>query len=90
MEHEGLDNLRAYLGGVVGGFCTLPFEWLRELTGQVLPAVARSSAWWTDPDGWPAWPASSACRAAGWRLHAVRASVELVRLERIGDDPAGG
>ncbi len=89
MEHDGLDKLRAYLGRLAGGSCTLPFERMRELTGRVLPEGAASSAWWTDPDGWPAWPASNACQAAGWRLHSVHASARLVRLERIGDSAGG-
>ena len=90
MEHDGFEKLRAYLGGLVGGSCTLPFERIRELTGRVLPEAATSSAWWTDPDGWHAWPASSVCGTAGWQFHSVHASARLVRLERIGDNAAGG
>lgn len=89
MEHDGLDKLRAYLGGLAGGSCMLPFERMRELTGCGLPEAATSSAWWTDTDGWPAWPASGACWTAGWRLESVHAAARLVRLERIGDDAAG-
>ena len=86
MEHDGLEALRAYLRGLVGGSCTLPFERMRELTGRRLPEAATSAAWWSDPDGWPAWPASGACRTAGWRLQSVHAAEHLVRLERIGVD----
>lgn len=85
MEHDGVEKLRAYLGGLAGGSCTLPFERMRELTGRVLPEAAASSAWWTDPDGWPAWPASRAFWRAGWRLESVHAAARLVRLERIAE-----
>lgn len=60
MELDGLEKLRAYLGGLAGGSYTLSFERIRELTGRVLPDAARSSVWWTDPDGWDAWPGASA------------------------------
>ena len=83
MDHDGLDKLRAYLAGVAGGSCTLPFDRLRELTGRVLPEGARSAGWWTDPEGWDAWPASGVCRSAGWRLESVHGSARLVRLERM-------
>ena len=83
MEHDGLEKLRAYLAGIAGTSCTLPFERLRELTGRGLPDAAASSAWWTDPEGWHAWPASSVCRSAGWRLESVHGSARLVRLERM-------
>ena len=83
MEHDGLEKLRAYLAGIAGGSCTLPFERLRELTGRGLPDAATSSAWWTDPEGGHAWPASSVCRSAGWRLESVHGSARLVRLERM-------
>ncbi len=89
MEHDGLKKLRAYLGELAGGSCTLPLERLRELTGRELPEAATSSAWWTDPDGWQAWPGSRVCRSAGWRLESVHAEARLVRLERIGKDNAG-
>ena len=89
MEHDGLEKLRAYLDRVTGGSCTLPFARMRELTGRRLPEAATSSAWWTDPDGWYAWPASRACRTAGWRLESVHAKPRLARLERIGEDTAG-
>ena len=89
MEHE-IDKLRAYLGGLAGGSCTLPFERLRELTGRGLPDAATTPGWWTGPDGWEAWPASRACRRAGWRLESVHAAARLVRLERIGDDAPEG
>ena len=86
MDHEGLEKLRAYLGRLAGGSCTLPFERMRELTGRVLPEAAASSAWWSDPDGWHAWPASCVCRSAGWRLESGHAAARLVRLERIGGE----
>ena len=89
MDHDGLEKLRAYLGGLAGSSCTLPFERIRELTGRVLPEAAASCAWWTDPDGWRAWPASGVCRSAGWRLHSVHASARLVRLERIAANSGG-
>ena len=89
MEHDGLDKLRAYLAGLAGGSCTLPFERMRELIGRGLPEAATSPAWWTDPDGWHTWPASGACRTAGWRLESNHAGARLVRLERIRDDTRG-
>lgn len=89
MEHDGLKKLIDYLGGLAGGTCTLPFERMRELTGRVLPEAAASSAWWTDANGWDAWPGSRACASAGWRLESVHAAAGLVRLERIGADAAG-
>ena len=89
MEHDVLEKLRAYLGGLVGGSCMLSFERMRELTGRSLPEAATSSGWWTDPEGWHAWPAAGACRSAGWRLGSVHAGARLVRLERIGDDTPG-
>ena len=89
MNHDGLEKLRAYLAGIAGSSCTLPFERMRELTGRRLPEAATSSAWWIDADGWHAWPASGACRTASWRLESVHAKPRLVRLERIGDDTAG-
>ena len=85
MEHEGLRKLRDHLDRVAGASCTLLFERMRELAGRSLPEAAASPAWWTDPDGWPAWPGSRACRSEGWRLGSVRAAERLVRLERIGD-----
>lgn len=84
MERDGLERLRAYLAGIAGGSCTLPFERLRELTGRALPEAAASSEWWTDPEGWPAWPALGVCQAAGWRLESARAAERLLRLERMG------
>ena len=54
MEHDGLKKLRAYLGELAGGSCTLPFGRMRELTGRELLEAPTSSAWWTDPDGWHA------------------------------------
>ena len=90
MERDGLDKLRAYLAGIAGGSCTLPFERLRELTDRGLPEAAASSEWWTDPEGWPAWPASSVCRAAGWRLESARAAESLLRLERMGNPSPSG
>ena len=90
MENDGLDKLRAYLAGIAGGSCTLPFERLRELTGWGLPEAATSPAWWTDPAGWDAWPASGACRSAGWRLESVHGSARLVRLERMRGAPSSG
>ncbi|MCY3597622.1 MAG: hypothetical protein OXG71_09355 [Rhodospirillales bacterium] len=90
MEHDGLEKLCAYLGGLAGGSCTLSFERMRELTGRLLPDAATSTGWWTDPDGWDAWPASRACRSAGWRLESVQAAARLVRLERIGEETADG
>ena len=84
-----MEKLRAYLGGLAGGSCTLPFERMRELTGRVLPEAASASGWWTDPAGWPAWPASHACRCAGWRLESVHAAARLVRLERMAGETAG-
>lgn len=89
MEHDGLKKLSDYLDGVVGSSCTLLFERMRELTGRVLPEAASGSAWWTDPDGWPAWPGSRACASAGWQLESVHASARLVRLERIAGNAAG-
>ena len=90
MEHDGFENLRAYLAGIAGGSCTLPFDRLRELTGRVLPEGAASAGWWTDPAGWHAWPASDVCRGEGWRLESVHASARLVRLERTRRDPSSG
>ena len=89
MDHDGPQKLRAYLDGLAGGSCTLPFERMRELTGRGLPEAAASAAWWTDADGWAAWPGSRACRIAGWRLESVHAEARLVRLQRIGDGAAG-
>ena len=91
MEHDGHKKLSDYLGALVGGTCTLPFERMRELTGRALPEAAASPAWWTDPDGWQAWPGSRACASAsaGWRLESVHAAAGLVRLERIGDEGEG-
>ncbi|MCY3814401.1 MAG: hypothetical protein OXH15_21695 [Gammaproteobacteria bacterium] len=86
MEHDGLKKLSDYLDGLVGGTCALPFERMRELTGRVLPEAAASSAWWTDPDGWQAWPGSHACASAGWRVESVHAAARLVRLERLAGD----
>ena len=89
MKHDGLEKLRAYLAGIEGGYCTLPFERLRELTGGGLPEAAASSEWWTDPEGWPAWPASGVCRTAGWRLESARATERLLRLERMRGSSLG-
>ena len=89
MVHDELRKLRAYLGELAGRSCTLPFERMRELTGRELPEAATSSAWWTDPDGWDAWPGSRVCRSAGWRLGSVHAQARLVRLERIGEEKPG-
>ena len=83
MNHDGLEKLRAYLAGIAGSSCTLPFERLRELTGRGLPDAATASAWWTDPAGWHAWPASGVCRSEGWRLASVHGSARLLRLERM-------
>ena len=55
MDRDGFGRLRAYLDGVSGGSCTLPFERMRELTGEPLPEAATSEAWWTDQAGWDAW-----------------------------------
>ncbi|MXY17088.1 MAG: hypothetical protein F4Y57_08880 [Acidobacteria bacterium] len=82
MDTDGLEKLRDFLNGVAGGLCTLPFERIRELTGQPLPEAASSAAWWTDPAGWCAWPPAAACRAAGWRVESVHAASGLVRLVR--------
>ena len=90
MEHDGHEKLRAYLAGIAGSSCTLPFDRLRELTGRVLPEEASSSAWWTDPEGWDAWPASGVCRGEGWRLESVHASARLVRLARTRGAPSSG
>lgn len=90
MEHDGLEKLRAYLTGITGGSCTLPFERLRELTGEGLPEAATSSEWWSDSEGWPAWPASSVCQAAGWRLESAHTADRLLRLERTRDSSSGG
>ena len=90
MEHDGLRKLGDYLDGLAGGTCALPFERMRELTGRALPEAAASSAWWTDPEGWLAWPGSRACAGAGWRLESVHAAAGLVRLERIADDEDSG
>ena len=83
MNHDGLEKLRAYRAGLAGSSCTLSFERLRELTGRGLPEAATATAWWTDPAGWQAWPASGVCRSEGWRLESVRAAARLVRLERM-------
>ena len=90
MENDGLEKLRAYLAGVAGCSCTRPFERLRELTGRGLPDGAESSAWWSDPEGWGAWPASDACRSAGWRLESVHGSARLLRLGRMGGASSSG
>ena len=87
MENDGLDKLRAYLGGLAGGSCTLPFERMRELTGRRLPEAATSLAWWSEPEGWPAWPAAEVCGTAGWRLESVHAAARLIRLERVACGP---
>ena len=44
MDNEEFGRLRAYLDGVAGGSCTLPFDRMRELTGQPLPEEATSEA----------------------------------------------
>ena len=82
MDNEEFGGLRAYLDGVAGGSCTLPFDRMRELTGQPLPDAATSETWWTDPAGWDAWPPSSALRAAGWRIESAHPAALLVRLAR--------
>ena len=89
MEHDGLEKLRAYLAGIAGGSCTLPFERLGELVGRALPEAAASSQWWTDPEGWPAWPGAGACRAAGWQLESAHAEERLLRLERMRGSSSG-
>ena len=90
MEYDGLEKLRAYLAGIAGGSCPLHFERLGELTGRALPEAARSSEWWIDPEGWPAWPAAGVCQAAGWRLESAPGTEGLVRLERMRIPSAGG
>ena len=80
MDNDGFRNLRAYLNGVSAGSCTLPFDRMRELTGEPLPEEAASEAWWTDPAGWDAWPPSSALRAAGWQVESAYPTALLVRL----------
>ena len=82
MDKDGFGRLRAYLDGLSGGSCTLPFERMRELTSEPLPEEAASEAWWTDPAGWDAWPPSSALRAAGWHVESAHPSALLVRLGR--------
>ena len=82
MDADGLEKLQRYLDRVTGGSCTLPFEGIRDLIGLELPEAAASETWWTDSAGWPAWPASNACRSAGWRVESVHAAARLVRLAR--------
>ncbi len=81
MDDQEFGKLRAYLDGVSGS-CTLPFDRLRELTGQPLPEEATSEAWWTDPAGWDAWPPSRTLRTAGWRVESAHPAALLVRLAR--------
>ena len=82
MDNDGFGRLRAYLESVSGGSCTLPFDRMRELTGEPLPEKSSSEAWWTDPAGWDAWPPSDTCRAAGWRVESAHPEALLVRLAR--------
>ncbi len=83
MDKDGFGRLRAYLDGVSGcSTCMLPFERMRELTGEPLPEEAASAAWWTDSAGWDVWPPSSTFRAAGWHVESAHPTVLLVRLAR--------
>ena len=79
---DGFGRLRAYLEGVAGSSCTLPFDRMRELTGEPLPEAANAAAWWTDLAGWEAWPPSDACRSAGWRVESAHPRALLMRLSR--------
>ena len=45
METDGFGKLCKHLDGLSGGSFTLPFERIREVTGQALPDVANSEAW---------------------------------------------
>ena len=81
MDKDGFGGLRAYLDGVSGS-CMLPFERMRELTGEPLPEEAASEAWWTDPAGWTAWPPSNTLREAGWHVESAHPAAPLVRLAR--------
>ena len=82
MDTDGTGKLGDYVDGLSGVSCTLPFERIGELTGLALPEAAASEAWWTDPSGWEAWPPSSACRSAVWRVESVHPDTRLVRLKR--------
>ena len=68
MEPDDYEPLVAYMAGVAGRSCTLPFDRIQDLTRSRLPAVATSPGWWTKPDGWGADAASKACLATGWQF----------------------
>ena len=85
MESDSTGNaLGAYLAGLRGRSCVLPFQRVRELTSGGLPGAAMSAGWWMDAEGWPASPAAAACRSAGWRLDSVTESARLVRFVHTG------
>ena len=94
MDPDGNEPLVAYLTGVAGRSCTLPFDRIQDLTRATSHGAAALPGWWTEPDGQAAKAASQACLAAGWRFESVHPSAGLVRFVRvagaaIGEDARG-
>ena len=93
VELDDYEALGAYLAGLSGRSCTLPFEWIDQLTGRTLPTAAKSAAWWADANGPHGSPVSRACLSAGWRVESVRESarqVRFVRFARVDGDTGAG